>query len=89
MNELNQVSNFLEYYDVFLELASIYSNRIQIALNHIILYYVKLEQDPKGESKNFSILQYMGSSWERSVRKYYIDLFKLGCINSRLWFFHG
>jgi hypothetical protein len=32
MNELNQVSNFLEYYDVFLELASIYSNRIQIAL---------------------------------------------------------
>jgi CDP-glycerol glycerophosphotransferase (TagB/SpsB family) len=47
MNELNQVSNFLEYYDVFLELASIYSNRIQIAFKPHPLLRVKLEQDPK------------------------------------------
>jgi hypothetical protein len=45
MNELNQVSNFLEYWDVFLELATVYQHRI-IAFKPRTLTRIKLEQDP-------------------------------------------
>jgi hypothetical protein len=46
MRELNQVSNFLEYWDVFLELAAVYKHRIQIAFKPHPLLQIKLEQDP-------------------------------------------
>lgn len=46
MNELNKVSNFLEYYDVFLDLALQYSGKIQIAFKPHPLLRIKLEQDP-------------------------------------------
>jgi hypothetical protein len=51
----------------FLELASIYSNRIQIAFKPHPLLRVKLEQDPKWKSKKPAYY----STWdERSVRKW-------------------
>lgn len=46
MQELNQVSNFLEYCDVFLELATVYKHKIQIAFKPHPLLQIKLEQDP-------------------------------------------
>jgi CDP-glycerol glycerophosphotransferase (TagB/SpsB family) len=77
MNELNQVSNFLEYYDVFLELASIYSNRIQIAFKPHPLLRVKLEQDPKWGVEKTSVYY---STWDvlgngQLENGDYIDLF--------------
>lgn len=45
MNELNQVSNFLEYYDVFLELAFIYKDKVQITFKPHPLLRIKLEKD--------------------------------------------
>lgn len=46
MNELNEVSNFLEYYDFFLELAHNYRDKLQIAFKPHPLLRVKLEKDP-------------------------------------------
>ncbi|WPR73252.1 CDP-glycerol glycerophosphotransferase family protein [Flavobacterium sp. NG2] len=46
MNELNKVSNFLEYCDLFLELAVKYEDKIQIAFKPHPLLRVKLEKDP-------------------------------------------
>ena len=46
MNELNKVSNFLEYFDVFLELAVIYKDKLQIVFKPHPLLKVKLENDP-------------------------------------------
>ncbi|GIQ58081.1 hypothetical protein Flavo103_12170 [Flavobacterium collinsii] len=46
MNELNKVSNFLEYCDVFLELAIVYNNQLQIAFKPHPLLRIKLENDP-------------------------------------------
>ena len=46
MHELNEVSNFLEYCDVFLELAATYESKIQIAFKPHPLLRIKLEQDP-------------------------------------------
>ncbi|MCW2119884.1 CDP-glycerol glycerophosphotransferase family protein [Flavobacterium sp. 7A] len=46
MKELNKVSNFLEYYDYFLELAQRYQDKIQIAFKPHPLLRLKLEKDP-------------------------------------------
>lgn len=46
MHELNRVSNFLEYFDVFLELAVIYKDKLQIAFKPHPLLRVKLENEP-------------------------------------------
>lgn len=46
MNELNRMSNFLEYHDFFLELAQKYRDKIQIAFKPHPLLRVKLEDDP-------------------------------------------
>lgn len=45
MHELNKVSNFLEYFDVFLELAVIYKDKLQIAFKPHPLLRAKLEND--------------------------------------------
>ena len=45
MKELNKVSNFLEYFDVFLELTNIYKGKLQIAFKPHPLLRVKLEND--------------------------------------------
>lgn len=45
MNELNKVSNFLEYFDVFPELALIYKDKLQIAFKPHPLLRIKLEND--------------------------------------------
>lgn len=45
MNELNKVSNFLEYFEIFLELATVYKNQLQIAFKPHPLLRVKLEND--------------------------------------------
>ncbi|WP_264536774.1 CDP-glycerol glycerophosphotransferase family protein [Flavobacterium sp. N1736] len=45
MKEMNKVSNFLEYFDVFLELAVIYKDKLQIAFKPHPLLRVKLEND--------------------------------------------
>lgn len=45
MNELNRVSNFLEYFDVFLELAVVYKDKLQIAFKPHPLLRTKLEND--------------------------------------------
>jgi hypothetical protein len=46
MHELNKGSNFLEYYDFFLELAANYKDKIQITFNPHPLLRIKLEKDP-------------------------------------------
>jgi CDP-glycerol glycerophosphotransferase (TagB/SpsB family) len=46
MDELNKVSNFLEYYDIFLEIASNYNHKLQIAFKPHPLLRIKLENDP-------------------------------------------
>jgi hypothetical protein len=51
MNELNKVSNFLEYFDVFLELASVYKNQLQIAFKPHPLLRIKLENDVNWEKE--------------------------------------
>ncbi|SHL11075.1 CDP-glycerol glycerophosphotransferase family protein [Flavobacterium chilense] len=45
MHELNKVSNFLEYYDIFLELAITYKDHLQIAFKPHPLLRIKLEND--------------------------------------------
>jgi hypothetical protein len=45
MTELNKVSNFLEYFDFFLELAVNYKDKLQIAFKPHHLLRVKLEND--------------------------------------------
>lgn len=45
MNELNKVSNFLEYFNVFFELAVVYKDKLQIAFKPHPLLRVKLEND--------------------------------------------
>lgn len=45
MNELNKVSNFLEYFDVFLDLANTYKDQLQIAFKPHPLLKIKLEND--------------------------------------------
>jgi CDP-glycerol glycerophosphotransferase (TagB/SpsB family) len=45
MTELNKVSNFLEYYDFFFELAINYKDKLQIAFKPHHLLRVKLESD--------------------------------------------
>jgi len=46
MHELNKVSNFLEYFDVFLEVANQYKEQLQIAFKPHPLLRIKLESDP-------------------------------------------
>ncbi|MDX6181905.1 CDP-glycerol glycerophosphotransferase family protein [Flavobacterium sp. Fl-77] len=46
MKELNKVSNFLEYFDFFIELATTYKDKLQIAFKPHPLLRIKLENDP-------------------------------------------
>lgn len=45
MHELNKVSNFLEYFDVFLDLANTYKDQLQFAFKPHPLLRIKLEND--------------------------------------------
>lgn len=77
MNELNKVSNFLEYCDFFLELASMYKDKIQIAFKPHPLLRVKLEKDPNW-GKEKTDLYY--NEWEnlengQFENSEYVDLF--------------
>ncbi|VXA96427.1 CDP-Glycerol:Poly(Glycerophosphate) glycerophosphotransferase [Flavobacterium sp. 9R] len=61
MNELNRMSNFLEYCDFFLDLAIKYHDKIQIAFKPHPLLRVKLENDPNwGKDKTDKYYEY----WE-------------------------
>lgn len=76
MTELNKVSNFLEYYDFFLELAYNYRDKVQIAFKPHHLLRVKLEKDYWGKEK--TDIYY--NKWENLVNGQfedgdYIDLF--------------
>ncbi|MCI9845889.1 CDP-glycerol glycerophosphotransferase family protein [Flavobacterium pectinovorum] len=77
MNELSKLSNFLEYYDFFLEIADIYKDKLQIAFNPHPLLRVKLENDPNwGKEKTDNYF----NKWEKLENGqygdgYYIDLF--------------
>ncbi|WP_418263563.1 CDP-glycerol glycerophosphotransferase family protein [Flavobacterium faecale] len=46
MTELHKVSNFLEYYDYFLDLANRFQDKLQIAFKPHPLLRLKLERDP-------------------------------------------
>jgi hypothetical protein len=77
MNELSKLSNFLEYYDFFLELAVKYKDKLQIAFNPHPLLRVKLENDPNwGKEKTDNYFD----KWIKLENGqygdgYYIDLF--------------
>lgn len=51
ISDWNKVANFLEYYDLFLELADKYSDKIQIAFKPHHLLRIKLEQEYWGKEK--------------------------------------
>jgi hypothetical protein len=61
MNELNMVSNFLEYHDVFIELAINYKGKLQIAFKPHPLLRIKLEKDPNWGTEKTSIYY---NKWE-------------------------
>nr|WP_294926791.1 CDP-glycerol--glycerophosphate glycerophosphotransferase [uncultured Flavobacterium sp.] len=77
MNELRKVSNFLEYYDFFLELAIKYKDKIQIAFNPHPLLRVKLENDPNwGKERTDSYFnKWINLESGQYGDGYYIDLF--------------
>ena len=77
MNELSKVSNFLEYYDFFLELAINYKDKLQIAFNPHPLLRVKLENDPNwGKEKTDSYFnKWVNLENGQFGDGYYIDLF--------------
>ncbi|AYN03041.1 CDP-glycerol glycerophosphotransferase family protein [Flavobacterium sp. 140616W15] len=77
MNELSKVSNFLEYYDFFLELAINYKDKIQIAFNPHPLLRVKLENDPNWgkEKTNNYFDKWINLENGQFGDGYYIDLF--------------
>ena len=77
MNELSKVSNFLEYYDFFLELAINYKDKLQIAFNPHPLLRVKLENDPNwGKEKTDAYYnKWVNLENGQFGNGYYIDLF--------------
>lgn len=77
MNELSKVSNFLEYYDFFLELAINYKDKLQIAFNPHPLLRVKLENDPNwGKEKTDNYFnRWVNLENGQFGDGYYIDLF--------------
>lgn len=77
MNELSKVSNFLEYYDFFLELAIKYKDKLQIAFNPHPLLRVKLENDPNwGKEKTDAYYnKWVNLENGQFGNGYYIDLF--------------
>ena len=77
MNELSKVSNFLEYYDFFLELAATYKDKIQITFNPHPLLRVKLENDPNWGKEKTDIYYNKWVNLENGQfgKGYYIDLF--------------
>jgi len=77
MNELNMVSNFLEYHDVFIELAINYKDKLQIAFKPHPLLRVKLEEDPNWGNEKTRIYY---NKWEnlengQFENSEYVDLF--------------
>ncbi|URC14965.1 CDP-glycerol glycerophosphotransferase family protein [Flavobacterium sp. B183] len=77
MNELSKVSNFLEYYDFFLELATSYKDKLQITFNPHPLLRVKLENDPNwGKEKTDNYFdKWIDLENGQFGDGYYIDLF--------------
>lgn len=77
MNELSKVSNFLEYYDFFLELAINYKDKLQIAFNPHPLLRIKLENDPNWGKEKTDIYYNKWVNLENGQfgDGYYIDLF--------------
>ena len=77
MNELNEVSNFLEYYDFFLELADIYRDKIQIAFKPHPLLRIKLEKDVNwGKEKTDKYYnKWVGLENGQFENSEYLDLF--------------
>ena len=77
MNELSKVSNFLEYYDFFLELAVNYKDKLQIAFNPHPLLRIKLENDPNwGKEKTDAYYnKWINLENGQFGNGYYIDLF--------------
>lgn len=77
MNELSKVSNFLEYYDFFLELAVTYKDKVQIAFNPHPLLRIKLENDPNwGKEKTDEYFnKWINLENGQFGDGYYIDLF--------------
>lgn len=77
MNELSKVSNFLEYYEFFLELAGTYKDKLQIAFNPHPLLRIKLENDPNwGKEKTDNYFnKWVNLENGQFGDGYYIDLF--------------
>ncbi|HEX8015761.1 MAG TPA: CDP-glycerol glycerophosphotransferase family protein, partial [Flavobacterium sp.] len=77
MNELSKVSNFLEYYDFFLELAIKYKDKLQIAFNPHPLLRVKLENDLNwGKEKTDNYFnKWINLENGQFGDGYYVDLF--------------
>jgi hypothetical protein len=77
MNELSKLSNFLEYYDFFLELAENYKDKLQIAFNPHPLLRAKLQNDPDwGKEKTDSYYnKWINLENGQFGDGYYIDLF--------------
>lgn len=77
MNELSKVSNFLEYYDFFLEIADIYKDKLQIAFNPHPLLRIKLENDPNWGKEKTDVYFNKWVNLENGQygKGYYIDLF--------------
>ncbi|WP_017495380.1 CDP-glycerol--glycerophosphate glycerophosphotransferase [Flavobacterium sp. WG21] len=77
MNELSKVSNFLEYYDFFLELATTYKDKLQITFNPHPLLRIKLENDPNwGKEKTDNYFdKWINLENGQFGDGYYIDLF--------------
>ena len=77
MNELSKVSNFLEYYNFFLELAINYKDKLQIAFNPHPLLRIKLENDPNWGKKKTDIYYNEWVNLENGQfgNGHYIDLF--------------
>jgi len=77
MNELNEVSNFLEYHDFFLELADNYRDKIQIAFKPHPLLRIKLEKDVNWGKEKTDIYynKWLGLENGQFENSEYLDLF--------------
>jgi hypothetical protein len=77
MTELNKVSNFLEYFDFFLEMADNYKDKLQIAFKPHHLLRVKLESDSYWGKERTDIYYNKWESLENGQFEGggYIDLF--------------
>jgi hypothetical protein len=76
MDELNKVSNFLEYYDFFLELVDNYRDKIQIAFKPHHLLKIKLQNEYWGKEKtDFYYDKWANLENGQCENGEYIDLF--------------